>query len=200
MKYEKLIKQLAVAIIGNTLLGLGIALTSRASFGVDVTVAFSYAMFPKLGVTFGQMTAITNAVLVAIVLFIYPKNLGISTLLVAFGNQYPLDFFDRVLPYSDVLMIIILFLALGIIMTALGAAIIIRSSLGMGIYEAFVFAFSKKFNKKFVLCKYACDSVFLILVILLKGPLGVGSIACYCFTGICIDFFNTKVLKFISFE
>lgn len=200
MKYGNLIKKLIVAIIGNILLGLGIALTSKGGFGVDVTVAFSYVMAPKLNVTFGQMTAITNAVLVAIVLLIYPKNLGISTILVAFGNQYPLDFFNNLIPYIDVFWVRVVMLALGIVVTALGAAIIIRSDLGMGIYEAFVFAFSKRFEKKYVLCKYACDSVFLIMVIILRGPLGVGTIASYAFTGLCIDFFNKYFEKIIRFE
>lgn len=200
MKYEKLIKQLLVAIIGNIFLGLGIALTSKASLGVDVTIAFSSAMSSRIGVTLGQMTAITNAVLVAIVLLVYPRNIGIGTVLVAFGNQYPLDFFNAVIPATDIFFVRVILLILGIIIIGLGASVIIASNLGMGIYEAFVFAFSKRFSKNYVLCKYACDSVFLIMVLLLRGPLGVGTIASYALTGICIDFFNKIMVKYISFE
>lgn len=200
MKYEKLIKQLLVSIIGNILLGLGIALTSKANLGVDVTIAFSSAMSSRIGVTLGQMTAITNAVLVAIVLLVYPKNIGLGTVLVAFGNQYPLDFFNMIIPSTDVFVIRVLLLIAGIVIIGLGASVIIASNLGMGIYEAFVFAFSKRFEKNYVLCKYACDSIFLIMVLILRGPLGIGTIASYALTGICIDYFNKTIGKQISFN
>ena len=200
MKLETRIKQILVALIGNCILGAGVAMGSQALLGTDPSVSFSQAAAPLVGVTIGQMITITNTTLLIITFFIKKKNIGLATLIVVLLNQYPVDFVTNLITHSDSLIINILWVLAGIVFVAIGCDILIASNLGMGIYDAFVFGVADKLNKKFVFVRYGIDSVFLILTIVLKGYIGIGTILPYLLTGPTIAYTKPIVEKMIKFD
>ena len=200
MKLETRIKQILVALIGNCILGAGVAMGSQALLGTDPSVSFSQAAAPLVGVTIGQMITITNITLLIITFFIKKKNIGLATLIVVLLNQYPVDFVTNLITHSDSLIINILWVLAGIVFVAIGCDILIASNLGMGIYDAFVFGVADKLNKKFVFVRYGIDSIFLILTIVLKGYIGIGTILPYLLTGPTIAYTKPIVEKMIKFD
>lgn len=200
MKYKMKIKQIIVALIGNCVLGAGVAMGSQALLGTDPSVSFSQAAAPIVGVTIGQMITITNITLLAITFFVKRKNIGLSTLIVVLLNQYPVDFVTGLITHSDSLVINVLWILAGIIFVAIGCDILIASNLGMGIYDAFVFGIADRLNKKFVIVRYAIDSIFLLLTIILHGYIGIGTILPYILTGPIIAYTKPIIEKMIKFD
>ena len=146
------------------------------------------------------MITITNITLLAITFFVKRKNIGLSTLIVVLLNQYPVDFVTGLITHSDSLVINVLWILGGNIFVAIGCDILIASNLGMCIYDAFVFGIADRLNKKFVIVRYAIDSIFLILTIILHGYIGIGTILPYILTGPIIAYTKPIIEKMIKFD
>jgi len=183
MKYAMKVKQLLIALLGNFVLGAGVGMGSLALLGTDPSVSFSQAASMHLNITIGQMITITNCVMLIITFIIAKKNIGIATLIVVLLNQYPVDLTTYLIPHSSYLIVNILWVILGSLCVAIGCNIIICSNLGMGIYDAFLFGISSKVNKSYVFVRYIVDGIFLLLTILLKGYIGIGTIIPYILIG-----------------
>lgn len=195
MKLEMKIKQIVYALIGNCVLGAGVAMGSLALLGTDPCVSFSQAASIKLGITIGQMITITNVVLLILSLIIKRQNVGIATFIVVFLNQYPVDFVTNLIAHSNSLVINIIWIVLGCVFVAIGCNIIIDSNLGMGIYDAFIFGIASRVNKNYSYVRYFVDGFFLLLTILLKGYIGLGTIIPYLITGKLIEFTKPYIDK-----
>lgn len=200
MKLEMKLKQVLVALIGNCILGAGVALESLPLLGTDPSVSFSQAAAPYLNISIGQMITITNITLLLITFLVRKKNIGIATFIVVFLNQYPVDFVTNLVPRSELLVINILYILLGIVFIAIGCCIIMASKLGMGIYDAFVFGIADAVNKPFVVVRYIVDSIFFVLTILLHGYIGIGTILPYILLGATINYVRPRILNMIKFD
>ena len=200
MKLEMRIKQIIIALIGNIVLGTGVALGSLPLLGADPSVSFSQAACIHLGVSIGQMFTITNSVLLILSLILNRKNVGIATFIVVFLNQYPVDFVTNLVPRSEFLVFNILYIFVGCALIAIGCNIIIDSKLGKGIYDAFIFGIAEKINKSYVFARYIVDGVFLLLTIILKGYIGIGTIIPYLITGNLIKYTKPLVDKVFLIE
>ena len=195
MKLETKIKQVLVALLGNTILGFGVGMTTLAKLGADPSVSFSQAASMKIGISMGQMVTITNVVLLIIVFIVKKKNIGLATLFVVLLNQYPVDFIIKLIPYVDSLWINILWVLAGILCVSIGCTIIMASDLGLGIYDAFVYGIADRFNKSFLFVRYTVDSIFFVLTIILGGYIGIGTILCYVLLGKTINTIRPTMIK-----
>ena len=195
MKLETKIKQVLVALLGNTILGFGVGMTTLAKLGADPSVSFSQAASMKIGISMGQMVTITNVVLLIIVFIVKKKNIGLATLFVVLLNQYPVDFIIKLIPYVDSLWINILWVLAGILCVSIGCTIIMASDLGLGIYDAFVYGIADRFNKSFLFVRYTVDSIFFVLTIILGGYIGIGTILFYVLLGKTINTIMHKMIK-----
>lgn len=183
MKLEMNLRKIFIALLGNCVLGAGVAMGSQALLGTDPSVSFSQAAAAQLGISIGQMITITNCVLLIITFIIAKRNIGIATLIVVLLNQYPIDFVTNLIPYSSSIVIRIAWIVLGCVFVAIGCNILICSDLGMGIYDAFIYGIVYKVNKSYVFVRYIVDGVFLVLTYLLKGYIGIGTIIPYLLVG-----------------
>ena len=181
------IKQVLYALIGNCILGAGVAMGSQALLGTDPSVSFSQAASIKLGISIGSMITITNVVLLIITFFIAKKNIGLATLVVVLLNQYPIDFVTNLIPYNDSLIINVLWVIAGCVVVAIGCNIIVVSNLGMGIYDALIYGICSKVKKSYSFVRYFVDGFFLILTFLLDGYIGLGTIIPYLITGKLVE-------------
>ena len=188
MKLETTIKKVIIALIGNCILGAGVAMISQPCLGADPSVSFSQAYAPYLGLSIGQAITITNIVLLVITFMVKKSNIGIATFIVVFLNQYPVDFVISIIPKTGNMVINIVWILLGISFVAIGCNVIIASRLGMGILDAFVFGIADRVNKTFVFVRYTTDSIFFLCTILLKGYFGIGTILAYLLTGPTIKY------------
>ena len=189
------IKNIVYALIGNIVLGAGVAFESLPLLGSDPSISFSQAASSVLNISIGQMITITNICLLTIALIIAKKNIGVATLIVVLLNQYPIDFFTSLVNRSSYLAINIIYIVIGCLLVAIGCNIIIISNLGMGIYDAFIFGIADKVGKDYVLVRYIVDGIFLSLTIILKGYIGIGTIIPYILIGNLIKLTKPYIVK-----
>lgn len=198
MKLEMTLKKIVVALIGNCILGSGVAMITQALIGADPSVSFSQAYAPYFGLTIGQAITITNVLLLLATFVIKKSNIGVATFIVVFLNQYPVDYVTTIIPRTESLVINILWVILGTTCVAIGCNAIISSRLGMGILDAFVYAIADRTHKTFVTIRYISDSIFFLLTILLKGYYGIGTVITYLLAGPIIRFTKPYVEKIIN--
>lgn len=198
MKYKTKIKQIILALVGNFILGAGVAMESQALLGTDPSVSFSQAAAPYLGITIGQMITITNVVLLIITFFLKKSNIGLGTVIVVLLNQYPVDIVTSLITYQNNLVINILWVIAGCVFIAIGCNVIICSDLGMGIYDAFLYGITYRTNKSYTFIRYIVDGIFLVLTFLLKGYIGIGTIIPYLIVGNLITITQPYIKKLLK--
>ena len=198
MKYAMKIKKILTTLLGNCVMGFGVAISSQALLGTDPSVSFSQAASIKFGIDFGTMITITNITLLIVVFFINKKNIGLSTLFVVLLNQYPVDFFSSIINHSDIFIVNVMYCVIGAIFVAIGCNIMICSKLGMGIYDALLFGISEKTNKSYVFIRYIVDGIFLVLTFVLGGYIGIGTIIPYLLVGNLIKYTKPYIDKFLK--
>ena len=192
-------RNLVYTILGIVFLGAGVAFTTKAGLGTNALDVLDEIIANKTGISFGRITFIAQILMIVFTLIFNYKYIGIGTLMSMFLTQFPLDFVYSLLSRSNSFVINLLMVVFGTIITGFGAALIIHGKLGMGTYEALTFSIASRLNCKFTYVKYALDSVFLILVIIFKRKIGIGTLIAYLFLGKFIEIFNDLLVKFLPY-
>ena len=186
-------------ILGIMILGAGIALMVRAGLGTSPLDVLIEMIHFKVGMTVGRVTFIAQILMMVVTLVLYPKNIGIGTLLALVLTQFPIDLVYSLVQTSDIFYIDLMMSCFGAALTSLGSALIIHNGLGMGTYEALTFSISYHFDIRYLYVKYTLDAVFLILLVLMHGTIGVGTLISYLFIGRMIVIFMKLLEKIIVF-
>lgn len=193
-----MIKKIIISLIGNCILGCGLAFGAQARLGMDPCVSFSQSVSNISGYQLGTIITIVNIILIIIVLILKPKNIGLTTLCVVFLNGYFTDFFANIISLSSSLTINIIYCLICNLLVAIGCNIMIDANIGMGIYDAFVFSIADKTNKEYVYVRYIIDAIFLLGTYLLHGYIGIGTLIAYILTGNLIKYTKPYIDKIMS--
>lgn len=187
MNLKMRIKKIIVALIGVTILGFGLGIAAMMDMGSDPMASFSYGLASLFNMEYSRINTIISIIMVVIAFILWPKTIGVATLMSALLVQFPIDFIYQYVNKTDNIFINIMLFLLATFLTALGAELVIMSKLGMSTYEAFTFAFVYRFKIRFLTVKYICDALFLLAAILLHATIGIGTIISYCLTGILMS-------------
>ena len=194
------IKRLSVTVLGILLLGSGVGLATAAQIGSDCMASFCEILSERLGfITIGQLTALIELGMLIYAFMMERKTVGIGSFLSMFLIEFPIDLVYESVPRSGNYVIRIIYVLIGIVLISFGAELIVHAELGMGSYEAFMYTFVYRNGWKFTYVKYACDSIFLLLTILLKGHVGIGTILTYLLVPECMELASSLIRK-IRFE
>ncbi len=201
MNYEMKIDpaRLFYTILGIMILGAGVALAVKAGLGtspLDVLIEISHF---RIGLSVGRITFFAQIMMVVISLILYPKNIGIGTVLALFLTQFPIDLVYGLVRTSDVFVLNLVMSFIGAMLTSLGSALIIHAGMGMGTYEALTFSIAYRFNIKYLYVKFTLDAIFMILLLVFHGTIGVGTLISYLFIGRFIVIFMDLLKKVIVF-
>lgn len=197
LKMKINLRNIIFTISGIIFLGVGVALTTKAGLGTNALDVLDEIIANKTGISFGRITFIAQILMIVFAFIFDRKTIGIGTLMAMFLTQFPIDFTYSLINRSDSFIINLLMVIIGVIVMAFGASLIIKGKLGMGTYEALTISIANRTNVRFVYVKYVLDSIFLILVILFKGNIGVGTIITYLFLGKLIELFNNLLDRYI---
>ena len=191
------LRNIIFTILGIIFLGVGVAFTTKAGLGTNALDVLDEIIANKTGISFGRITFIAQILMIVFAFIFDRKTIGIGTLMAMFLTQFPIDITYSLINRSDSLIINLLMVIIGVIVMAFGASMIIKGKLGMGTYEALTISIANRLNVRFVYVKYVLDSIFLILVILFKGNIGVGTIITYLFLGKLIELFNNLLDRYL---
>ena len=84
-------KRILVTLIGIYILGTGVALITIAGLGTGCLDALDEVIANATGLSFGRVTFFAQILMVIVALIIYPKNIGIGTLMSMFLTQFPIQ-------------------------------------------------------------------------------------------------------------
>ena len=203
MKLEmnnKLIKKIILAVMGSILLGFGIGMNIKVGIGVDSLSAVYTACSRICNLSVGTITAIANVIMLVFAWFLYKKNVGISTVIFIIVSKWPIDFANKHFINSNNFIISILLCLVSIVVIALGCELQILSDLGANAYDAMVMGIGKRLNHKvkFVYLRWFFDGLFLVIAIILKGEIGIGTVLSFALMGSFIKMWQAILEKRIN--
>ena len=195
------IKKIIVAILGILFLCFGIGANIKVGIGVDPLSAVYNAVSKLINLSLGATTAIISVVFLILGFILYKKNVGIATILFILISQYPIDFAYAYFIHSDNILISIILCIVTIAIIALGSELFILSSLGACPYDSFTMGIGKrlKHEVKYVYIRWASDGLLLILAILLKGDINIGTILSFALVGLFMKGWQKLLEKFIKY-
>lgn len=195
------IKKVLLAILGTVCLCFGIGMNIKVGIGVDPLSATYGAVSKIIDLSLGTTTALISIIFLIAGYILYKKNVGIATFLFIFISKYPIDFAYEHFYSSDSFLINIILCILTILIIALGSELFIFSSLGASPYDSFTMGIGKrlKHEVKYIYIRWASDGLLLIIALLLKGDIGIGTILSFAMVGIFMKWWQKILEKFIKF-
>ncbi|MGN1182766.1 MAG: YitT family protein [Faecalibacillus sp.] len=181
-----MIKRCIIYVFGILVLGFGIVLNTKTGLGVAAINSVPYGLSQMTNLTLGNWTTILYIGFIILQIIIY-KKCDIKVLL-----QFPfsylmgmiLDFYDQLLNFVPQNMIISLILLLvAIILTALGAYLVVAMNFVPNPADGMVNALSYLLHKEFGQMKWMFDclmmSMTIIMTFIISGHvigIGIGTI------------------------
>ena len=198
-------------ILGITVCALGVALTSKASFGTGVIQGPSYAIFIKLSesigwVTFGMCSYAMEGVFLILMCIIIKKFRlkFILSFLTAFLFGLALDMWRLVIGtgLAENIIVRIAEMAVGIVCVSFAVACYFRTDLPLEVWELFVKEIADRFGWNPSKFKWAFDISMLVLGIIIclmlfgkirLDIIGIGTIAAAAVSGPIIGLFGKLI-------
>ncbi len=195
-------RRVVLAAVGMTLAGIAVSLFKRAMFGVDPYQAFVNGLANVIPIRFGTLYMLVNALQLALVFFLDRHYIGISTLINLFLLGYVAEFGEAALArwFGDPTLVgQIAYLAAGIVLSCLAAALYYTADLGVSTYDAIPLHISDRRPKvlgrvlPFRAVRILSDLVCTGIGVALGAPVGVGTVITALFMGPLITFFRRTV-------
>ena len=97
MRKDKLFIRILMAIAGLMISGVGVGIFLYSKLGVDPASVLELGLGNVFHISYGTASALTNVVILAIVLIVDKSYINLSSLLAIFGIGYTADFISYVL-------------------------------------------------------------------------------------------------------
>ena len=168
-------------------------------FGVDPYQCFANGLANVIPIRFGTLYMLVNLIQLAIVFFLNRRYIGISTLMNLFLLGYIVEFSDATLArlFGDLqLSARILFLAIGVVVTCVAAALYYSADLGVSTYDAIPLYIASReprlFGRTlpFKAVRVISDLICTLVGVALGARAGIGTVVTALFMGPLIAFFR----------
>ena len=201
-------RRIVLAVLGVFLNGVSIGFFKSALFGVDPFQCLCNGLANRIPIRFGTLYMLINLVLLCIVFFMDRHYIGISTFLNLFLMGYIVEFSEALLKNAVLepgLALRIGFLAIGVVITCIAAALYYTARLGVSTYDAIPLHISDRRPKligrvlPFKLVRIIADLICTMTGVLLGATAGVGTVITALFMGPLISFFRRTLSEPLLF-
>lgn len=193
---KNLTKRLIIAFLGLCLAGVGIGIFLFSTLGVDPASVFQTGLSKQLNISYGNASALSNLIIIIVILFVDKSYISVSTVLAIFSIGYSADITRLVLEFfiqNDLGLITkILFILIGCYIMAFGVAVYIKAGLGVGAIDSVSQVISDKLKLDYKKVRISSDLLFVAVGTLLGGAVGVGTLVAAFLTGPFIQFIRPK--------
>ena len=182
MKIEKdknirYIKKWMIFFIGTAVMGFGMQLCNLADLGMDPLGIFQTGTARRLGISFGGANILICIFFIAVSFVINRKDITVMTLASPFICSLGIGL---VPDYFAGLHSLVLF-PTGLTLMAVGIAVSIHADCGKTAYDCFIYGFMRIFKKSYAAVRFCTDACLAAFGVLMKGSIGIGTIAaCVC--------------------
>lgn len=179
-------------VVGILLLTLGIALTIQSDLGTSPFDALLVGLSKSVGLTVGSWEVIIAVILIGCNSLLQrqrPEVLGLLTALIT-GIGIDMWLFllhNLVTPelwYSKIVCF-----GIGLVIIGLGTATYLQTNFAPIPVDRLTFIIQKLTRTNIFLARTFIYLVFLIMAIILHGPIGVGTLLTVCFGGLLLNYF-----------
>ncbi len=168
-----IVKSLKLSL-GIAIAAFGITLTYKSGLGSSAMSTVSQGVSRVLNLEVGTANMMLNGLIFGVALFGNKKRIGIGTPMIVFGLGLCINFFASILGHIELIGNIRLPITLlGIILNAVGIAIMVIVNFGLGPLELITEMITKKTQWSYRKSKLAFDAMMLILGISLGGDYGI---------------------------
>ena len=175
------------AIIGITLIGVGVAFNYLADLGLGPWGVFHDGISKTIGITYGQAGILTS--LLTLFLWIPLKQKpGIATIFDAFWIGLTADYIINLMNFANSLFFQYLSLSIGITLIGLGTAIYVGGDLGAGPRDGVMVGLEEK-GLKIGTARTFIEAVAFSSGFFLGGKIGIASVIIVFSVGRVVQFF-----------
>jgi len=199
---RKLVYRIIFAIIGISILAIGVSFMRYAVLGVDPITCLNIGIAKQIGISFGTWQLIMCFILL-IGVFIYDKRkIGFGTLYIMVAAGYTSDLFLWLItkiPLLEIysLEIRIVAFSIGLIFYYFGAAIYIETNMGLSPYDAVAIIIAEKIKRQnwFKWIRIGTDALCVIGGIITQSDVGIGTLVSVLLGGPLIALFRKVLMK-----
>ncbi len=201
-KRDKLPLRIVLAAAGILFTGISIGFFKRSMFGVDPYQCFANGLANVIPIRFGTLYMLVNLVQLVVVFFLDRHYIGISTLMNLFLLGYIVEAAEAVLKSicpEPTMALRIAFLAVGVVVTCIAAALYYTADLGVSTYDAIPLHISDRQPKllgrvlPFRAVRIVSDLICTGIGVVLGARAGVGTVITALFMGPLITFFRRTI-------
>lgn len=206
-------RKLLAVILGNLILGIGIALLRFSQMGNDPFCASTMAISGGLGMGLGTYQLLLNVVLFVFQLLWGRSYIGLGTLINLFLLGYIVQFttwvLDRVFGTALVLTLPqqLIIMAAALVILTFGLAMYQVAGLGVAPYDFVALGLSDKLPLPYFVIRVGTDAVCVLVILVAVGVgfidwggshLGVGTVITAFFLGPLVEYFSRLHQKWVK--
>jgi uncharacterized membrane protein YczE len=198
----KLIYRVIFAIVGITILAMGVSFMRYAVFGVDPITCLNIGIAQQMGISFGTWQLIMCFILLIGVFIFDRSKIGFGTVYIMVAAGYTSDFFLWLitrLPLLEIfsLEIRIAAFSIGLVFYYFGAAVYIETNMGLSPYGAVGIIIAEKIKRQhwFKWIRIGTDALCVIGGIITKSDVGIGTLVSVLLGGPLIALFRKLLIK-----
>ena len=184
-------------VVGIVIIGLGIALFKQSHLGNDSISALNMRLAELLGISLGVQNLCTNILFFAVQFWFGRKYIGLGTFVNGIGIGFIVTaFYDPIAAHFGAAAGLpqqLLWVALAVPVTALGASLYQTADLGIAPYDYLSLGLRDYTPFPYFGCRVFTDALCALLCWLLGGLVGLGTLICAFCLGPFIQFFNGLV-------
>ena len=180
------LKKIVLSLTGGALIGIGAGTILYAGIGGDTVTVFQDGLHALFNISYGQASRIYNVVFVVLALIFARKYSGIGTVLSALVIGYAIDISNSLWLLT---MLKTGFIS-GLIIYAMGIALLIRCDAGMNCLDALLYRLMDVTGLKYKYLRIAADVILTVTGCLMGGVFGIGTVIAVFLTGPLVELFT----------
>lgn len=194
---QNLIRRVVMVCVGVFFLSYAISLLIYSNLGSDPATCMNLGIAQKVGLSLGNWQLIFNCIVLAVMFFMERRLIGIGTVINMVSIGYLIDFFRGVnahlFPAEPSLALRFLFMAVGLILLALTAALYMYPQLGVSPYDSLGLILTRRLPFDFHWCRIGCDVLAVLIGLLCGSVVGVGTVLSAFCIGPLIKWFTGRL-------
>jgi len=172
---DRLPERILRCVVGLAMFGLGISMFITSELGLAPWDVFHQGFGEKTGLPTGIVIEITGAVIVLLWIPL-KERMGLGTLLNAIEIGLVVFLIDDHLPHSNLLVVRVAYLAVGLLSIGVGTGLYIGAGLGSGPRDGLMLGLSKR-GISVRVARTGIELAVLACGLALGGTIGIGTVA-----------------------
>jgi uncharacterized membrane protein YczE len=198
----KKLYRIIFAIVGITILAMGLSFMRYAVLGVDPITCLNIGIAKKAGLSFGTWQLIMCFILLIGVFVFDRRKIGFGTIYIFVASGYTSDFFLWLItkiPFLEAFSpgIRIIAFTSGLVIIYFGSAVYIETNMGLSPYDAIAIIISEKIKRQnwFRWIRIGTDALCVIGEIITQSDVGIGTLVSVLLGGPLIAFYRKLLMK-----